>query len=675
MKWNNLKIKYKLALGFGAIIVILIIIGGISIVEFTKIERDSGSISEQYLPGVIISNKLERNTFRISSLLNSFALGKKQADLKEAKKYLLELENYLDNLALAKNQLEENLAKTIITSKSTLKEYRALMDEMAGESIQLESNRAVMDEAAESFVDNCFDYLKGQESLLAYQIDSRKAKREVLERITLANNILDIGNFIRINNFKNQSDNNFSNQEEFNNRFAEIDQLLILLEKTDSDPDNRFYLTNIRVSTAAYHQAMDDYINSYKRLQHGNKQAHETGSRLVSIYSTLAENSVAESAGFVAYSISKIKDSLNILIIGLILSIIFSALLGWQIARSISRPLKKGVAFAREIAEGNLEATLEIDRNDEMGELVETLNAMKAKLHNTISSIQAAVQHIADASAQMSQTSQSISQGSTEQASSAEEISAAMEEMSASISQNTANAQRTESIAAQATGKMKSGNANVMDLTAAIKEIAEKITIIGDIAYQTNILSLNASVEAARAGEYGRGFAVVADEVKKLAERSQVAATEIDKVSGSGVNLAEESRQLFITIVPQIEDTLKLVQEITASSLEQSSGAGQVNDSIQQFNQVIQQNAAAAQEMATNAEELATQAEYLTEMTNFFKTGNRTQTGHKKESYFAKKKSKELYSGKNSLQIKSTQKPGVDLRMGSDRLDNDFEKY
>jgi methyl-accepting chemotaxis protein len=168
---------------------------------------------------------------------------------------------------------------------------------------------------------------------------------------------------------------------------------------------------------------------------------------------------------------------------------------------------------------------------------------------------------------------------------------------------------------------------------------------------------------------------VVADEVKKLAERSQLAATEIDKVSGSGVNLAEESRELFNTIVPQIEDTLKLVQEITASSLEQSSGAGQVNDSVQQFNQVIQQNAAAAQELATNAEELATQAEYLTEMTNFFKTGNHKPSVQQKQSYYPKKKSKELFAGKNSLQIKSNQKHGVDLRMGSDRLDNDFEKY
>jgi methyl-accepting chemotaxis protein len=246
--------------------------------------------------------------------------------------------------------------------------------------------------------------------------------------------------------------------------------------------------------------------------------------------------------------------------------------------------------------------------------------------------------------------------------------------MSASIAQNTANAQRTEGIAEKATDKMNSGKRNVVDVASAIKEITEKIAIIGDIAYQTNILSLNAAVEAARAGEYGKGFAVVADEVKKLAERSQDAAMEIDKVSTSGVKLAEQSRQLINEIVPQIEDTLKLVHEITASSLEQNSGAEQVNESIQQFNQVIQQNAAAAEEMATNAEELASQAEYMNQMTSFFTTDNKAQQAAKKPDNKRPKKP-ELKQVEKSLQIKSNQKQGVNLRLGSDNLDQEYEKY
>jgi methyl-accepting chemotaxis protein len=250
--------------------------------------------------------------------------------------------------------------------------------------------------------------------------------------------------------------------------------------------------------------------------------------------------------------------------------------------------------------------------------------------------------------------------------------------MSASISENTSNAQHTESLAREATQQLKDGSKNVIALTEAIKDIAEKITIIGDIAYQTNILSLNAAVEAARAGEYGKGFAVVADEVKKLAERSQTAAAQIDKVSANSVTLAEQTRAIFSEIVPRIENTLNLVQEITASSVEQRTGAEQVNDSVQQFTQVIQQNAAAAEEMATNSEELANHAQNLKETADYFKTtGSETRQMPKKaQNSNTFSSSKALNKAGKSLKIKSNLKPsGVRLQLGSDQLDNDFEKY
>lgn len=276
----------------------------------------------------------------------------------------------------------------------------------------------------------------------------------------------------------------------------------------------------------------------------------------------------------------------------------------------------------------------------------------------------------------MSTTAQTVSQGSTEQASAAEEISASMEQMSASISQNTSNAQRTEKIAEEATKKIREGGEKVWVVLNAIKEIADKITIIGDIAYQTNILSLNAAVEAARAGEHGRGFAVVADEVKKLAEHSQVASTEIDKVSKSGVNLAEQAGQLFSQIVPQIENTLKLVQEITASSLEQNSGAEQVNDAVQQFNQVIQQNAASAEEMATSSQELASQALHLKDIIGFFQTGSAPAHNHARgQQKRQPQQTHHQQSFQKSLKIKSGYKSGVNLKLGSDEIDGQFEKY
>jgi len=675
MNWSNLKIKTKLGLGFGFIILILITLGVISIIGLKKIESDNVSIGNTRLPEIKISNHLERNTLKITSLLNNFALSQNMQSIDQARSLLDELDKYLENTSNMKYALEERMKKDISSAKKVLFDYRGYMDEMIAATEKMETDIRLMDEAAGSFLDNCYDYLRGQEATLAYQIDARTARRGILEKVTLINNVIDIGNELRVQNFKAQAGIDISNTTDFNKQFDNIDQLLVNLEKIDLDKENIIYLNNIHRSLDDYHRAMDGYFETDQALQLSTGQLIDEGDLLVTTFMNLAENSIQKTTQFATNSIIKTHTTINVLIVGLIISIIISIIMAWQISRSITRPIKKGVEFARQIAEGNLEANIDIEQNDEIGELAAMLSKMKDKLHQTISSIQTAANHIADASAQVSNTSQGISQGSTQQASAAEEISASMQEMSASISQNTSNAQRTEQIASEATAGLNAGSRNVIDVTAAIKEIAEKITIIGDIAYQTNILSLNAAVEAARAGEYGKGFAVVADEVKKLAERSQDAATEIDKVSGAGVNLAEESRRLFNTIVPQIEDTLKLVQEITASSLEQNSGAEQVNDAVQQFNEVIQQNAAAAEEMATNAEELASQAEYLKDMTSYFKTGEKNTHVRSKKYKQKTKKRTELPMPNKSLQIKSNQRKGVNLRLGSDSLDQEFEKF
>lgn len=194
-----------------------------------------------------------------------------------------------------------------------------------------------------------------------------------------------------------------------------------------------------------------------------------------------------------------------------------------------------------------------------------------------------------------------------------------MEEMAANIQQNTDNAQEADKISQKVqSGVQKVGSA-AQESLLSIRNISEKIGIINDIAFQTNILALNAAVEAARAGEHGKGFAVVAAEVRKLAERSKLAADEIVTLSGQSVEVTESASDLMGNLVPEIEKTAKLVQEIAAASMEQSSGADQVNSAIQQLNQVTQQNAAASEELATSSEELSSQAEQLKELISYFK--------------------------------------------------------
>jgi methyl-accepting chemotaxis protein len=198
-----------------------------------------------------------------------------------------------------------------------------------------------------------------------------------------------------------------------------------------------------------------------------------------------------------------------------------------------------------------------------------------------------------------------------------------MEQMGANIKQNNDNALQTEKIALKAAEDAQEGGKAVTETVAAMKEIAGKISIIEEIARQTNLLALNAAIEAARAGEHGKGFAVVASEVRKLAERSQKAAGEISQLSASSVGIAEKAGQLLVRIVPDIQKTAELVQEISAASGEQTSGAEQINKAITQLDQVIQENAAGAEELSSTAEELNSQAEQLQTAMSFFKTGRK----------------------------------------------------
>ena len=675
MAWKDLKLAAKLGVGFGIIILILITVGTISLLEFRKIEKDSARIAECSLPQVIIANSLERQAMKITKNLNTFALTNDPQLLEKTATIIRQVEDVVHNADRQYSGLglSSGFVEQLNKVRNSLPEFEVLMQNMKLQSEKLLVDRGLMDEASAIFLDNCYSYAGNQQAIMARQIDNRNTQRRQLDNIVLINNLIDRGNQMRIENFKAQAKLTLSQMTGFNKYFDEIDHLITSLESRTTDNQSVLLLGNIRNSAQSYHDVTNDFVKTYNLLQQYNEQVTTMGTGLETVFSDLAAGSLRESLDFTSSTTVKSQSSLRILFIGLLIAIVISILLGWQISRSITRSLKKGVAFAREIADGNLQASIDIDQKDEFGELAETLRQMKDKLSEVIVSVQAAAGYIAEASNQMSLTSQDVSHGSTRQASSAEEISASMQQMSASISHNTSNAQRTEQIADVATGKMKQGSETVQQLAQAIREIAERITIIGDIAYQTNILSLNAAVEAARAGEQGRGFAVVADEVKKLAERSQKAATEINRVSGAGVKLAEHSQQLFGEIMPRIDETLRLVQQITAQSLEQDSGASLVNDSIQQLNQVIQQNAAAAEEMATNSEELASQAQQMKDIMSFFKTGKEyRQQLH--NQHFQRYNSH--YPQQNHpLTIESSQKKGVNLRLDDDDIDKDFERY
>jgi methyl-accepting chemotaxis protein len=382
-----------------------------------------------------------------------------------------------------------------------------------------------------------------------------------------------------------------------------------------------------------------------------------------------------------------------------VVAFIFGILLGLIISRSITKPLggEPGQIseIANRIADGDLQISFDERRKYDEKSVYASMKNMVQSLTDVVGNVQSASENVSSGSQEMSSTSQQMSQGASEQAASAEEVSSSMEQMGANIRQNADNALQTEKIALKAAEDGKEGGEAVSKTVEAMKDIADKIAIIEEIARNTNLLALNAAIEAARAGEHGKGFAVVAAEVRKLAERSQKAAEEISQLSKSSVDIAEKAGELLSKIVPDIQKTAELVQEISAASGEQKSGADQINKAIMQLDQVIQQNASASEEMASMAEELSSQSEQLQSTMAFFKTnggGNgdaikkisRVQQAiphHEiKVGHMADKKQKvTVYrTVKEPLENKKASK-GVTLDMEhekkKDEIDQDFEKY
>nr|WP_324257899.1 methyl-accepting chemotaxis protein [Cellvibrio fontiphilus] len=357
-------------------------------------------------------------------------------------------------------------------------------------------------------------------------------------------------------------------------------------------------------------------------------------------------------------------------IVTALITLITIALIGFFITRNLLRQLggepHYAAAVVARIAAGDLTQQVNLKPGDSSSMLA-AIREMSNTLSQVLGEVRSSADALASASEEVNATAQSLAKGASVQAASVEETSASMEQMSASIIQNNENASVTDGMAQKAAADAASGGNAVASTVDAMRKIAERISVIDDIAYQTNLLALNAAIEAGRAGEHGRGFAVVASEVRKLAERSQIAAQEIGSLAGETVTKADNAGKLLQDMVPSIRKTADLVQEIAAASTEQSAGVNQINAAIGQVSQTMQQNAAAAEELSSTSEELSSQAMRLQESVSYFTLSN-TDPGQRH------------YQPRSPAPSQPTpkikpRKPATHKVLSDDELDKDFVRY
>jgi len=676
---RNLKLGAKIGLGFGILILIAMLLGGMAMINMLSVGSQADRLAQEIAPEVAIANSVERDSQKTMLEMRSYGFTGEQKYWDAASKHLADVEK---NLKDARDhaqkyprltKLKENAEK----ATSAAAEYKKTANVTREIDTAMDHNRQAMDQAAQAFMKNCNSYLETQnEALAAAAAKGAVSSNDVKDRltkITLINDIIDLGNSVRLSNFKGQALRDIKLIQAGIKHFDDMNVKMNQLRPITTLPAAIQNLNDTVKSADAYKEAMMSFLKNWTALEEAGKKrgtAAEAVLKAAEETSTYGVKTTEELTGEAAHSLSTAS---TIMAIGLVVALIIGIVVAVFITKGITGPVIQGVTFAQRMSEGDMTLELDVNQKDEIGMLADALREMTRRLNEVMGEVVEGANNVASGSQQLSATSETLSQGASEQAASVEEVSSSMEEMASNIQQNADNSVQTEAMALKAAKDAEEGGQAVAQTVGAMKQIAEKISIIEEIARQTNLLALNAAIEAARAGEHGKGFAVVAAEVRKLAERSGHAAAEISSLSSDSVAVAEKAGVMLTAIVPDIKKTAELVQEISAASREQNAGADQINKAIQQLDQVIQQNASASEEMASTSEELSSQAEQLLSTVSFFRLkgthGTRRQAP------------KALPAGPSATRPgaaprkPSSPKGGVVLNLAAETHDADFEKF
>ncbi len=676
---KGLSLAKKLSFGFGGVLILLTVIGGLAYFTIEDTAEDfttyRGLARDTNLMG-----RVQANMLMVRMNVKDFIITGSDKDLEQMAMYQKKTDGFMEE---AKKEIQNPTRASLVRKAATaLIEYEEAFLEV--EKAKIERNKLVLGildikgPLMENTLTEILESAKRDNDMSAAFYTGLAMKHLLLARLYMAK-------FLDSN-----AQNHVDRVEE---EYSKMQKNMDILDAELQNPQRRKWLGEVV-------EAKDIYTKNFgalaKIIFDRNHIISGTLDRLGPEIAKAIEEaklSVKSDQDTLGPHMQEVIDQAEtiIVIIGFV-SILIGIVISFFIIRSVAAQLGKDPQEIAQVAHklGLGELDISFDKNNIKG-VYAALSTTVNKLKQVVSEVSTASNNVSQGSQELSSTAQVLSQGATEQASSVEETSSSMEEMSSNIQQNSDNALQTGKISQKAATDAQESGTAVAEAVSAMKEIASKISIIEEIARQTNLLALNAAIEAARAGEHGKGFAVVAAEVRKLAERSQNAAGEISELSTTSVNVAERAGDMLTKLVPDIQKTAELVQEISSSSAEQNTGAEQISNAIQQLDQVIQQNASSTEEMASTSEQLSSQAQQLQDTISFFKVARsdihhlsmantRSYQGqnvtHLPQQPALKTAAKKQLGGSQHHQhVQSKELPGIDLDMSSNLSDGEFEKY